>query len=168
VKVLKPKAFTGARFHRLLKPLLGRRCVLTRANRAKRKCRTWEYGCRVANALAGFDVGQGGAIPDAPCVAHERHGRHRCHAATRPDWSTAAPGAGQGARRREHLLFDVPVVGAPTIPVRESGATVLAVEAPALCCSTVRNARSRQRRRYRHRRHRKREGKLASENNRAS
>ena len=34
------------------------------------------------------------------------------------------------ARRREHLLFDVPVVGLATIPVmRETGATVLAVEA---------------------------------------
>ena len=34
------------------------------------------------------------------------------------------------ARRREHLLFDVPVVGCDTIPVmRETGTTVLAVEA---------------------------------------
>jgi len=34
------------------------------------------------------------------------------------------------ARRREHLLFDVPVVGLDTIPVmRETGTTVLAVEA---------------------------------------
>jgi DUF1009 family protein len=34
------------------------------------------------------------------------------------------------ARRREHLLFDVPTVGANTIPVmRETGATALAVEA---------------------------------------
>ena len=34
------------------------------------------------------------------------------------------------ARGREHLLFDVPVVGAATIPVmRETGATALAVEA---------------------------------------
>ena len=34
------------------------------------------------------------------------------------------------ARRREHLLFDVPVVGRATIPaMRESGVTVLAVEA---------------------------------------
>ena len=33
------------------------------------------------------------------------------------------------ARRREHLLFDVPVVGLGTVPVmRETGATVLAVE----------------------------------------
>ena len=33
------------------------------------------------------------------------------------------------ARRREHLLFDVPVVGLDTIPVmRETGTTVLAVE----------------------------------------
>jgi len=34
------------------------------------------------------------------------------------------------ARRREHLLFDVPVVGLDTVPVmRETGTTALAVEA---------------------------------------
>lgn len=34
------------------------------------------------------------------------------------------------ARGREHMLFDVPVAGASTIPVmRETGATALAVEA---------------------------------------
>jgi UDP-2,3-diacylglucosamine hydrolase len=34
------------------------------------------------------------------------------------------------ARRREHLLFDVPVAGLSTIPaMRETGTTVLAVEA---------------------------------------
>jgi DUF1009 family protein len=34
------------------------------------------------------------------------------------------------ARRREHLLFDVPVVGLDTIPVmRETGTTVLSIEA---------------------------------------
>jgi DUF1009 family protein len=36
----------------------------------------------------------------------------------------------KAARRREHLLFDVPVVGRDTIPaMRETGTTVLAVEA---------------------------------------
>ena len=36
----------------------------------------------------------------------------------------------KAARSREHLLFDVPVVGLGTIPVmRETGTTVLAVEA---------------------------------------
>jgi hypothetical protein len=34
------------------------------------------------------------------------------------------------ARRREHLLFDVPVVGLGTIPVmHETGATAMAIEA---------------------------------------
>jgi DUF1009 family protein len=34
------------------------------------------------------------------------------------------------ARRREHLLFDVPVVGLATLPVmRETGTTALAIEA---------------------------------------
>ena len=36
----------------------------------------------------------------------------------------------RGVRRREHLLFDVPVVGLATIPVlKETNTTVLAIEA---------------------------------------
>jgi DUF1009 family protein len=90
-----------------------------------------EYGRRVANALAGFDVGQSVAICERACVALEA--MEGTDAMLR-----RAAGLVNGrrlslvkvARRREHLLFDVPVVGLSTIPVmQETGTTVLAVEA---------------------------------------
>jgi hypothetical protein len=90
-----------------------------------------EYGRRVANALAGFDVGQSVAICERACVAVEA--MEGTDAMLR-----RAAGLVNGrrialvkvARRREHLLFDVPVVGLATIPVmQETGTTVLSVEA---------------------------------------
>jgi DUF1009 family protein len=90
-----------------------------------------EYGCRVANALAGFDLGQSVAVCERAAVALEA--MEGTDAMLR-----RAAGLVNGrrlslvkvARRREHLLFDVPVVGYDTIGVmRETGTTVLAVEA---------------------------------------
>ena len=115
----------------LLKPLLAGAGVLTRRKPSKEEMADVEYGCRVDNALAGFDVGQAVAISERACVALEA--MEGTDAMLR-----RAAGLINGrrlalvkvARRREHLLFDVPVVGRATIPVmRESGATVLAVEA---------------------------------------
>ena len=89
------------------------------------------YGRRVANALAGFDVGQSVAICERACVAVEA--MEGTDAMLR-----RAAGLANGrkltlvkmARRREHLLFDVPVVGLDTVPtMRETGTTALAVEA---------------------------------------
>ena len=115
----------------LLKPLLAVPGVLTRRKPNKEEMVDVEYGRRVANALAGFDVGQSVAICERACVAVEA--MEGTDAMLR-----RAAGLVNGrrialvkvARRREHLLFDVPVVGLSTIPVmQETGATVLAVEA---------------------------------------
>ena len=115
----------------LLKPLLAGAGVLTRRKPAKEEMTDVEYGRRVANALAGFDVGQSVAICDRTCVALE------AMEGTDAMLRRAASLVGgrrlslvKVARRREHLLFDVPVAGLSTIPVmRETGTTVLAVEA---------------------------------------
>src|SRR5262249_2883299 len=115
----------------LLKPLLADAGVMTRRKPAKDEMTDIEYGRRVANALAGFDVGQSVAICERACVAVEA--MEGTDAMLR-----RAAGLVNGrrltlvkvARRREHLLFDVPVVGLSTIPVmRETGTTALAVEA---------------------------------------
>jgi len=115
----------------LLKPLLATAGAMTRRKPSKEEMADVEYGCRVANALAGFDVGQAVAISERACVALEA--MEGTDAMLR-----RAAGLVNGrrlalvkvARRREHLLFDVPAVGRATIPVmRECGATVLAVEA---------------------------------------
>ncbi len=115
----------------LLKPLLAGAGPLTRRKPSKDEQTDIEYGRRVANALAGFDVGQSVAICERACVALEA--MEGTDAMLR-----RAAGLVNGrrlslikvARRREHLLFDVPVAGFSTIPVmRETGTTVLAVEA---------------------------------------
>jgi DUF1009 family protein len=115
----------------LLKPLLATAGAMTRRKPDKEEMADVEYGCRVANALAGFDVGQAVAISERACVALEA--MEGTDAMLR-----RAAGLVNGrrlalvkvARRREHLLFDVPTVGRATIPVmRECSATVLAVEA---------------------------------------
>jgi hypothetical protein len=90
-----------------------------------------EYGRRVANALAGFDVGQSVAICERACVAVEAMEGTDAMLRRAASLVNGRPmSMVKVARRREHLLFDVPVVGASTIPVmRETGATALAVEA---------------------------------------
>jgi len=115
----------------LLKPLLAVVGAMTRRKPTKDETADIDYGRRVANALAGFDVGQGVAICERACVALE------AMEGTDAMLRRAASLVGgrrltlvKVARRREHLLFDVPVAGLSTIPVmRETGTTVLAVEA---------------------------------------
>jgi DUF1009 family protein len=115
----------------LLKPLLAASGVMTRRRPDKEELTDIEYGLRVANALAGFDVGQSVAICERACVAVEAmEGTDSMlrRAATLVNGRRLT--MVKVARRREHLLFDVPVVGLNTIPVmRETGATALAIEA---------------------------------------
>jgi DUF1009 family protein len=115
----------------LLKPLLATAGTMTRRKPTKEEMADIEYGRRVGNALAGFDVGQSVAICERACVALEAMEgtdtmlRRAASLANGRRLSLV-----KVARRREHLLFDVPVAGLGTIPVmRETGTTVLAVEA---------------------------------------
>jgi hypothetical protein len=115
----------------LLRPLVATPGLMTRRKPDKEERADIAYGRRVANALAGFDVGQSVAICERACVAVEA--MEGTDAMLR-----RAAGLVNGrkltlvkmARRREHLLFDVPVVGLSTVPaMRETGTTALAVEA---------------------------------------
>ena len=115
----------------LLKPMLATPGAMTRRKPDKHETTDIQYGIRVANALSGFDVGQSVAICERSCVALEAmegtdamlrraaelvHGRRLTLV--------------KAARRREHMLFDVPVLGLSTIPVmKETGTTTVAVEA---------------------------------------
>jgi UDP-2,3-diacylglucosamine hydrolase len=115
----------------LLQPMLAGAGVMTRRKPDKEEEGNIQYGRRVANALAGFDVGQSVAICERSCVALEA--MEGTDAMLRRA-ATLANGRRltlvKAARRREHLLFDVPVVGLATILVmRETGTTALAVEA---------------------------------------
>jgi len=116
---------------KLLKPLLATEGVLTRRKPTDDEKSDIEYGRRIATALASVDVGQSAAICERACVAVEA--MEGTDAMLR-----RAAGLANGRRltlvkssaRRRHLLFDVPVIGASTIPVMvETGTTVLAVDA---------------------------------------
>jgi DUF1009 family protein len=115
----------------LLKSMLADAGVMTRRQPSKEEDADIAYGRRIANALAGFDVGQGVVICERACVAVEA--MEGTDAMLR-----RAAGLVNGrrlslvkvARRRKHLLFDVPVAGFDTIQaMRETGTTVLAVDA---------------------------------------
>jgi DUF1009 family protein len=115
----------------LLKPLLAGAGVLSKRKPTAEEERDIAYGRRIANALAGHDVGQSVAICDKACVAVEA--MEGTDAMLR---RAAALVNGKPlrlvkvSRRRGHLLFDVPVAGAATIDVmKETGATALAVDA---------------------------------------
>ena len=131
VKILEDEGIHLRDSTALLKPLLAAAGAMTRRKPSKEEQRDIDYGRRVANALAGFDVGQSVAICERACVAVEA--MEGTDAMLR---RAAGLVAGRRltlvkvARRREHLLFDVPVVGLDTIPVmRETGTTALAIEA---------------------------------------
>lgn len=115
----------------LLKPLLAGAGPQTPRKPNKDEEADIAYGRRIANALAGFDVGQSVAISDRACVALEA--MEGTDAMLR-----RAAGLVNGrpltlvkvSRRRKHLLFDVPVAGLDTIAaMRETGATAMAVDA---------------------------------------
>jgi DUF1009 family protein len=129
-KVLGEEGITLKDSTALLKPLLASEGAMTRQP-SKSEESDIAYGRGVANALAGFDVGQSVAICERACVALE---------AMEGTDSMLRRAAGlvngrpltlvKVARRRRRLLFDVPVAGLDTIAVmKETNTAVLAVEA---------------------------------------
>jgi DUF1009 family protein len=115
----------------LLKPLLATAGAMTRRKPTKEEMTDIEYGRRVGDALAGFDVGQSVAVCERACVALEAmEGTDAMLRRAASLVNGRRLSLVKVARRREHLLFDVPVAGLATIPVmRETGTTLLAVEA---------------------------------------
>ena len=131
VRVLEDEGIHLADSTALLKPLLATRGAMTGRKLSSAEEKDVAYGRRVANALAGFDVGQSVAVCERACVALEA--MEGTDAMLR-----RAAGLVNGrpltlvkvARRRGHLLFDVPVAGLGTIEtMRQTGTTALAVDA---------------------------------------
>jgi UDP-2,3-diacylglucosamine hydrolase len=131
IKVLADEGITLTDSTALLKPMLATPGVMTRRKPEKDETVDIEYGRRVANALAGLDIGQSVAISERACVAVEAmEGTDAMLRRAASLVNGRRLTLVKAARRREHLLFDVPVVGINTIPVmEETGATALAVEA---------------------------------------
>src|SRR5438270_4743987 len=118
IKVLEDEGIRLRESTFLLTSLLAPAGVLTRRKPDTAEETDIKYGRRVANALAGFDVGQSVAICERACVALEA--MEGTDAMLR-----RAAGLVNGrrmalvkvARGREHPLFGVPVVGLATVPV---------------------------------------------------
>jgi len=115
----------------LLKPLLADEGPMTRRRPDQDEQTDITYGRRIAGALAGFDVGQSVAICERACVALEAmEGTDAMLRRAASFVNGRRLSLVKVARRRRHLLFDVPVAGLDTIAVmRETGTSVLAVDA---------------------------------------
>lgn len=114
----------------LLKNLLAGEGVLTRRKPDSDETRDIEYGRRIANALAGFDVGQSVAVADRACVALEAMEGTDAMLRRAATLVNGRPlRLVKVSKRRRHLLFDVPVAGPETIRVmKETGTTAMAVD----------------------------------------
>jgi DUF1009 family protein len=113
-----------------LAPLLAREGLIAGPAPGAAERADLEFGYRVADAIAGLDVGQTIAVKDRAVVAVE--------AMEGTDEVIARAGrlAGPGvrivkvAKPRQDMRFDVPVVGAPTLEaMRAAGASLLSVDA---------------------------------------
>ena len=115
----------------LLKPLLAGEGVLTRRKPTDDEIKELDYGRRIANALAGFDIGQSVAISERACVALEAMEGTDSMLRRAAELANGKPlRLVKVSRRRKHLLFDVPVAGLDTIRVmRETNTTVMSVDA---------------------------------------
>ena len=115
----------------LLKDLLAPAGVLTRRKPSNDEERDIEYGRRIAAALSEHDIGQSVAIAERACVAVEAMEGTDAMLRRAASLVEGKPlRLVKGSRRRQHMLYDVPVVGPQTIAVmRETGATALALDA---------------------------------------
>jgi DUF1009 family protein len=114
----------------LLAPLLAREGVLTKRAPSDDEQADLELGCRIADTVAGLDIGQTIAVKTAAVVAVE--------AMEGTDAVIARAGqlAGRGvrivkvAKPNQDMRFDVPVVGVSTIEaMAAAGATALSIDA---------------------------------------
>jgi DUF1009 family protein len=113
-----------------LTPLLAGEGALTRRAPSPGEQADFAFGYRIADVVAGSDIGQTIAVKDAAVVAVE------AMEGTDEVISRAGRLAGPGvrvikvAKPRQDMRFDVPVVGLPTIrAMREAGASALSVDA---------------------------------------
>ena len=114
----------------LLQPLLAKAGVLTRRGPTDDERKDLELGYRMADVIAGLDIGQTIAVKQQAVVAVE--------AMEGTDEVIARAGrlAGAGvsvvkvAKPKQDMRFDVPVIGVATIKaMRDAGATALSVDA---------------------------------------
>jgi DUF1009 family protein len=113
-----------------LAPLLAREGVLTRRAPSDDERADLDFGCRIADAIAGMDIGQTIAVKSSAVVAVE------AMEGTDAIIARAAQLAGGGvrivkvAKPNQDMRFDVPVIGVATLEaMKAAGATALSVDA---------------------------------------
>jgi DUF1009 family protein len=113
-----------------LTPLLAGSGVLTKRPPSEDEQKDFEFGCRMADAIAALDVGQTVAVKHQAVVAVEAmEGTDEVIARA---GSLAGPGVRiiKVAKPKQDMRFDVPVVGVATIQaMRAAGAAALSVDA---------------------------------------
>jgi len=114
----------------LLTPLLAKPGVLTRREPSAEERRDFEFGYRMADVIAGLDIGQTIAVKHQAVVAVE------AMEGTDEVIGRAGHLAGPGvrivkvAKPQQDMRFDVPVVGFATVQaMRVAGATALSIDA---------------------------------------
>jgi hypothetical protein len=114
----------------LLQPLLASAGVMTRRAPTAEEQESLNFGYRMADAVAGLDIGQTVAVKHVAVVAVE------AMEGTDAVIGRAADLAGPGvivvkvAKPNQDMRFDVPVVGIPTVQVMaRAGATLLSLDA---------------------------------------
>lgn len=113
-----------------LSPLLAKAGTLTARAPNEREQADLAFGYRMADAIAGLDIGQTICVKDLAVVAVEAM-EGTDQTITRAG-GLAGPGVAvvKVAKPNQDMRFDVPVVGVPTIDVmRAAGATLLSIDA---------------------------------------
>ena len=114
----------------LLSELVARPGVLTKAKPSESMGVDFEFGYRIADAIAGVDVGQTVVVKDRAVVAVE--GMEGTDAAILRAGSLAGAGTRvvKVAKPKQDMRFDVPVVGVATIrAMQTAGADGLSIDA---------------------------------------
>ena len=113
----------------LLQPLLASAGVMTRRAPSEDEAKDLAFGYRMADAIAGLDIGQTIVVKHQAVVAVEA--MEGTDAAITRAGALAGPGATvvKVAKPGQDMRFDVPVVGLATIRVmRDAGAAVLSLD----------------------------------------
>ena len=113
-----------------LQPLLARPGVLSRREPSPEERADLEFGYRMADAIAGLDIGQTIVVKDKAVVAVEA--MEGTDAVIRRAGDIAGPGTRvvKVAKPNQDMRFDVPVVGVATIEImKAAGATTITVDA---------------------------------------